>query len=177
MKQIKKYAMLAVAVIVLAFASAVQANSVTILQGGSTNQFVLTGSTTNIVGVFAGLSTNAFNLGYGVGVQGNTNLWPSAGDALVGYPGTLAGPSRVVTPIVSGSLTTGTGTVPISFSLSNDGTIWVTNAFTFTWTPGSPGLTNFDTQGANYICVNQLVNTNAGAVTNLVISLGQKPSL
>lgn len=169
--------MLLVALIGLASALPVCANTVTIIQGGNTNVFTVVGTTTNVTGVLPGVTTNAYNLGYGIGGQSNTNLFPQAGDPLVGYPGTLAGPSRVVTIQAGGALMAGSGTTPISFSLSNDGSTWVTNAFTFYYSPGTPALTNLDTYGANYICVNQIINTNAAALTNLVLSIGEKPSL
>ena len=164
-----------VAVLGTTFSS--QALMTTVVNGPAyTNATVLVGTNTLQNGVVAAVSTNYYNLAKGSGVQVNTNAWPSAYvSAQGGFPGALGGPSRYEQFYIN---STGTGTIPIVFAGTVDGSNFVTNFLTINYPAGSPYMTNVDLGALPGLGLYSVANTNAAtAVSNLLIEVSGKPGI
>jgi hypothetical protein len=153
-----------------------------------TNATVGINGTNYQYGVVTGASTNVFNLATGVGVQGNTNLWPSVGLSLVGYPGTMYGPASTVSLAtrVNVTATNATSTaIVFRYAGSNDGANWVTNLFSVTYTvpvnsttAATPTIqTNYTSGAIAYLSLYSIENPGVAAVTNIVLTANSKPGL
>lgn len=143
---------------------------------------------TNQIGVVAGASTNVYNLATGMGTQGNTNLWPSAGFTLVGYPNTLYGPADTVSIATTLSLTATNATstdITFRYAGSDDGVRWVTNLFSVTYTvpvnvktAANPTIqTNYSAGALSYISLYSIENPGVAAVTNITLTANTKTGI
>ena len=173
---------------IFGLAISVQALPTTVLINGPlyTNATVVVGASTNQYGVVLGAATNSFNLSSGIGTQLNTNLWPSAGFSLVGYPNTLYGPFSTACIAINGALTAtnaSSTTITYRFAASNDGTLWVTNYASYTQviavnsTTATMTLTNVNFGAIPYLALSSIENPGVAAVTNIVISVSGKNEL
>lgn len=181
-----------------AAAAALAGNPVTLLNGTlSTNPAVIvyvgpqsgtTGMQTNVAGVVLASNTNTYSLATGIGTQDANTNWPSAGWSPQGnYPNTLYGPYNNMTMYLNYKLLgSSVGTVTFRFAASPDGTYWVSNYLAIQATNGTgglayamltPGLTNITTYGVPYYALQTIENTNAIAVSNIVIEVTGKPGL
>ena len=105
-----------------------------------------------------------------------------------GYPGSLSGPSRMVSIEISGNLmaTNATSTaVVFRFAASDSGIVWYTNWYVTTYTipvnatTDARGciLTNIDFGANEYIALQAIENPGVAAMTNIVIDINCNPGL
>lgn len=155
---------------------AARAGTYTTLVNGflSGTNTTLVGVSNLVTGTVQASFTNTFNLNTGTGTQANTNLWPSQGfSPQAAYPNTLYAPYRLAD---FGFQSAGGTALTYRFASTIDGTIWTSNAFSVVVPSGAFFQTNFDTQATPFYALQSIENTNASAVSNLVIEVNGKPT-
>ena len=143
---------------------------------GTNSALLYFNSVTNQTGVFPTITTNFFNLSSVTGSSANTNIWPAVPISTTMFPNTYTFARHLAIDVLSSNMTAAANSGHIvSLASSGDGTIWQTNAFTFTYFDGIPFMTNLDTLGTPYWCVGFIINTNAIAVTNFYMDYNGTP--
>jgi hypothetical protein len=136
-------------------------------------------------GALAAAGNQQYTLNGGLGSQPSTNLWPSAGFSLIGYPNTYYGPNRYVAFYFGSQLmsTSVVASIQCYFAGSLDNSYWVSNIFSLSITNVNsvsncnPILTNIDCGAWQYIAVQQITNLTGSTATNMVLEVGGKPGL
>ena len=138
-------------------------------------------------GVVANATTNYYTLSTGIGTQSATNVWPSAGFTLIGYPNTLYGPFNNTEFYINGGLLASNASstaIVVRFAGSIDGANWYSNYFALPYTiPATavttigPWVTNTATGGMPFMCIQQVENPGANVLSNLTVEVVGKPGL